>query len=210
MITAAEHLILQNKAKEVVAKVASFLKPNLSEKEVYKFARETIKNDPDIEGIWHPITVKFDRSTLIDGVLHKPSEDVLLHEVAIIDLGLIINGVEIDYGVTVGFNKKAKQLANKAVEILHKALNELEQNFSKYSPAEFYKVIEGYAKESNLFLISKSAGHSLGIFPTPKSKIKIRPDETALDFKEYAAWMVEIQVSDGSIGAFFEDLVYLR
>ncbi len=209
MISAVEHSILQNKVKYIANEIASFLKIGLSEKDAYAYAKQLIKSDGQIEGIWHPIVIKFDESTLIKGVKYRPRDDIKLKNIAIIDLGLILEGIEIDYGITVSLNKKCHALLQSARSILNIAVKELEKSHHKYTPSGFYQFICEQTKKATLTQISESAGHSLGVFPTPKSKVKIRLNETAKDFSAYRAWMVEIHVSDGSYGAFFEDLVYL-
>lgn len=208
-IYSEKHLTLQTKVKEVASEIASFLKTGVSEKEAYRQAIQIIKNDNRIEGIWHPIVIKFNKSTLIEGVKYRPLEEVKLKDIAVIDLGLIVDGVEIDYGITVGFSEKTQRLVRSAKDILNLSISELKESHNKYSPSSFYKFICEQAKAYNVDQIAQSAGHSLGVYPTSKSKVKIHPLESALDFSAYPAWMIEIHVSDGNYGAFFEDLVYL-
>ncbi len=44
---------------------------------------------------------------------------------------------------------------------------------------------------------------------TKKGKGNDKKNEKAKDFSDYTAWMVEIHISNGVYGAFFEELVYL-
>lgn len=203
----AQHLILQSKIKELVYRISKNLRSGMSEAEAYNYAKELIKNDPQIEGIWHPIVIKFDASTLIEGVKHKPERNVLLNSIAIIDLGIIVDGMELDYGISVSLNSNCAPLVEAANQLLAIAKDKLSESHGNMTPSGLYNWIAERALQMGYKFIASSAGHSLGAFPTPKSEIKIRPTESASSFERYKSWMIEVHISNGVYGAFCEDLV---
>lgn len=192
--------------KEVLEFANESLRPGMNELELFKNLKTFILNHPDIDSIWHPIVVKFDQSTLNVGVKHKPSESVVFNEIAIVDIGIVSAGIELDDAKTFGASQNAKDLIA-VIDPIMMSFREFVLN-SKSSPKEAYFELTKIARNYGVKQIAQDAGHILGVFPTMKSKIKIRESEEAKSFTN-GSWMLEVHISDGKIGAFKEELVYI-
>lgn len=211
MITKLEiyekQVIGQNCCRQVLDKIAQQLKPGVSELEIYNIAKSIIKSDEKIQGIWHPIVIKFDQSTLITGVSHKPDASTLYKEIAIIDLGIIVDGIELDYAQTFGISEEAKQLVHTTDKVLLEFTNLITKQ--KISPQTAFEQLCIIAKEHKVTQIAETAGHLLGLFPTMKSKVKISAEQSSLNSLPPGSWMLEVHLSNSRIAAFKEELVFI-
>ncbi len=193
--------------KIVLEKAEQLLQPGMNELELYTKLKTFIKSIPEIEGIWHPITVKFDQSTLNTDIRYKPSEECKYNEIAIIDVGLIAGNIELDDAKTFGITPRAQSLIKKTDTIMNE-FKRLCTNNKKLSPSQAFLELCKIAKSYGVVQIADTAGHILGEFPTIKSNVKIRTSEEAQYFTP-GSWMLEVHLSDGEIGCFKEELVFL-
>lgn len=192
---------------QVLAEAERYLRIGMNELEFFTILKDLIKSNPEIEGIWHPIVVKFDHSTLTPGVSHQPNERVTYNEIAIVDIGIIAGGVELDYAKTFGATKRAKELIDVTDIVMEKFKQLCIQN-QELSPKQAFFDLCEIAKHHGFTQIAESAGHVLGVFPSMKSKVKIKASEEAKHFTP-GSWMLEVHLSNGDIGSFKEELVFL-
>lgn len=202
-----KQLIGQEFCKEILHNIAQQVKPEMNELELYDIAKIMIKNNHKIQGIWHPIVIKFDNSTLTTGVKHKPDASVLFKEIAIIDIGIIVDGIELDYAETLGISKEAKELINTTNKILEEFMNLL--TTQKISPNLAFEHLCKLANSYKVTQIANTAGHLLGIFPTMKAKTKISAEKSDLTSIPPGSWMLEVHLSNSRIASFKEELVYI-
>ena len=163
---------------------------------------------------WHPLVVKADAHSLKPGVAHKAESGVRASEIVVIDLGVVVDGLEVDCGLSVGFTPRASALALASQELTHAVIDFilLKHHLGGHcSPADAHAELLRLAAARGLTHVAPNAGHRVGPFPTRKSESKIRAGDPALRF-EPGAWMVEVHVADaaGDIAAFYEDCVYVH
>ena len=194
--------------KKILEEAEKLLRPGMSELELFTKLKNFITSIPEIEGIWHPIIVKFDSSTLNTDIAYKPSGNSTYNEIAIIDIGIIANGIELDDAKTFGVTQKAKTLIQKTDAIINKFKILCTEN-KELQPKQAFLDLCEIAKLQGVTQIAKTAGHVLGEFPTIKSKIKIRASEE-VEYFTPGSWMLEVHLSDGEIGCFKEELVFLK
>ncbi len=193
--------------KQILEEAKKILQPGISELEVFTRLKVYIESIPEIERLWHPIKVKFDHSTLNTEITDKPSETSTYNEIAIIDIGIVANGIELDDAKTFGITSEAKILIEKTDQIM-KEFKALIEDI-RPSPRQAFLNLCDIALFYGVTQIAPTAGHVLGEFPTRKSKIKIRESEEA-EFFTPGSWMLEVHVQMGNIAAFKEELIFLK
>lgn len=195
----------QNRAKEIFREIVPLVQQGMSEKEAQANIISFLEKHPEVDRLWHQVVVKFDKSTIFPEVSYIAT-DKKLDNLVTVDLGFVISGLEVNYAETwVLSNDSAlehmitstKRIWNFAAERIH-----------TLSPAKLFASIQSEAKNAGYSHIAPTAGHKLGKFPTKKSIVKIRANETIANF-EPGGWMIEIHLSNGAYGAFYEDLVIL-
>lgn len=201
-----DYLKRQNIGWDILTEAKEWLQPGINEVEAHEKLTATFKNF-NITDFWHPTCIKFDTSTLKPGVRHKASKDTCLQNMAIIDIGIIINGFEVDCGRSFGFNDETKKLAQTSEDIFLETKQKLKQE-PTLAPADIYKYICDRATHHNYEQIAPTAGHSLGAYPTPKRDPKISPKDSNSQLTP-EGWMIEVHISDSKNGAFFEDLIWV-
>ena len=199
------HLKIQNYGKLIFQELKKLLYIGITEKEAYTKISDFLKQHNDIDRLWHPIVIKFDSSTAIPEVSYKPSEKTL-SRIVTIDIGIVIKGFEVDYAETwlVSSSQNLQNMIDSAKNVLSIA----SANITSYSPKNLFFEIKHLIDETGYLHVAKTAGHRLGKFPTKKSLIKIRENEEAIHFDK-GGWVIEIHLTDGKHGAFFEDLVFI-
>ena len=202
-----QHPKLQQKGWEILAEIITLTKPGISEWQATQNANEVFKKH-GITQFWHPTCIKFDKNTLKPGVAHKAEKETFFKHMAIFDIGPVIDLVEVDCGKSVGLDTKSQKLAQDSQLIFNEACTYLKKNIENLSPSAFYTAIQKMCSDHDLEFIAPSAGHRLGPYPTPKRACKISASDTNNRF-ESGGWMIEIQVSNGEFGAFFEDYLEL-
>lgn len=198
-----KHFELQKKGWLILGEIEKCLQIGMTEKELFSKA-EGIFEEFGVSQIWHPTTIKFDENTLNPGISRSPSTTMKFTEMAIIDIGVVLDGLEVDCGRSYGISDTSQKLAKSAEAIFE----EIKPFLSGLSPAETFQKICTLAEKRKLTQIAESAGHKLGPYPTPKRLEKIQINNTNPSLSS-GGWMVEIHVSDGKFGAFFEDFVFL-
>lgn len=203
----AHHHEKQQFVWSLIRNYAKKLKPGMLEAEMYAELNHVLAQN-GASKIWHPTVLKFDESTLNTSVKHTSVPGRTLNEIAVIDLGVIIDDLEIDCGDSFGFTPSAQRLVTAMHDVFDVTKQKLLTDFQITSPAELYEFVSEQAKQRGFMQIAPSAGHLVGPYPTPKRDVKITPTCEAKSFPE-GWWMIEIYLGDGVRGAFFEDCVYL-
>jgi len=159
---------------------------------------------------WHPLVVKADLNSTRPGVAHKATSGALAQSIVVLDVGVVVEGLEIDCGLSVGFTPRAQSLAMASCELTQGVISYIQSHAALCSPASVYNELLRQANARGLTQLDVSAGHRTGPYPTPKRETKIRADDSAARF-EPGCWMVEVHVTDaaGDIAAFYEDCVYV-
>lgn len=202
------HPELQKRGWEMIKRASQKLAPGCSEKAIFTELESHYK-EMGVTQIWHPTCVKFNEATRIPGVRHKASDSVLLEDIMYFDLGVVIDGVEVDCGKTFGFTPEAQKIAEVSEIICRETAEKILSNQKTLSPAEAYRFMESRAKHYGYELAADTAGHRLGPYPTSKREIKMSGDDAAPSFTS-GGWMIEVHIRDEKRGAFFEDVLYLR
>lgn len=203
----ANHIKRQQLGWSLIHQFAKQLTPGVLETEMC-VALDQILTDNGASTIWHPTSLKFDASTLNTPVKHVPIVGRALQDIAIVDLGVVIDGLEIDCGTSFGFTPEAQKLIEAMHEVFDVTKQKLVNEYRTTSPAALYAFVCKEAKARGYQQIARSAGHLVGPYPTPKQEVKITSDCQATSFPE-GWWMIEIYLGDEKRGAFFEDCVYL-
>lgn len=200
-------LILREKGKEIFKHLASRLTPGVSEKEYYDFIIKTLI-EQGVEKNWHPVVVKFDESTFKEGVKHIPSSEIIYNHVAVLDVGFVLDGIELDFGETFTNDSNYFSLVEASKKIASEGIKLIKSHDGDIPPNEVYTFLCKKAETYGFGMIAQNAGHRIGQYPTPKSEIKIRKNDPAERFCG-GGWMIEVHIGDGRFGAFFEDYFYL-
>ncbi len=194
--------------RSILNDIEENLKFNISEFELYQIAKKIIKDHPKVQGIWHPIIIKFDQSTLATGIKHIPSKTIFYNEIAIIDIGIIVDGLELDYGQTYGKTKEARQLISVTDKVFDRFKGIVVNK--KITPQVAYRNLCAIAEEYGVKQIADHAGHLLGSYPTQKSHVKIGIEFDQVECIPCGSWMLEVHLSDSYIGCFKERLVFVE
>ena len=205
-----ELAIEQEKLRSLFPEICNLFKPGCTELEASRLLQTFLKNRGLAQN-WHPPVIKFEESTLKPGVRHKPSQDISYQNIAYLDLGLVMNGYEVDYGATLssGSDPSINRLVETAKKLLKDGQQKLENESYKWSPAKLHAWIQEQACKAGYETLSYHVGHSLGPFPTPKKDYLISEKNPANSFAQ-GAWVVEIHIGNGKWGAFFEDLAFVN
>lgn len=201
-----DYLRRQKLGWNIISEAGASFTVGLSEVEAYNQLNE-IMTKHGIANFWHPTCIKFDDSTLQPGVRHRPQSDVFLNKIAIIDIGIIIDGFEVGCGKSFGFSDSGRKLAQSAKDIFLDTATFLKTNPAT-PPAQIYAWMSSRAKHYGYEQIAPTAGHALGAYPTPKKDPKISPKDTNKNLSK-GGWMIEVHISDGTHGAFYEDLIWI-
>lgn len=197
----------QSRGWEVLTSIAEDLEIGMLESDAAQMAAQKL-SAAGITQIWHPTVIKFDGATMLPGVRHKACDTRALKQIAYIDLGVVIDGMEVDCGQSFGFSPEAKQIAQSASDICHEMIAWALLNKKETCPKRCYEEFLSLVEKSGYSAVSPTAGHRLGPYPTKKKETKISLKD-ATDTFESGAWMLEAHISNGSIGAFHEELFFV-
>lgn len=206
MIDINVHNAKQQRAVDIFQEIKNLIYPGISELKAKNSIIGFLENHPEVEKFWHPVVVKFDQSTANPEFGYQPSNDVQCHSIALVDVGFVIEGYEVDYAETwlLRPNKKMQQLVDSAKIILAQAISEI----TRHTPSSLYRHIQELALMAGFKQIAESGGHRLGYYPTKKSDSKIKANNPT-DHFDSGGWMVEVHISDGQYGAFFENVAWI-
>lgn len=191
---------------KLLDEVVQILKPGVSESKVRLEAVEIFKKQ-GIEKSWHNPYIRFGTNTILT-FKDKPAEDRILQDedIAYIDIGPIINGVEGDAGCTLvlGENNLFHELKFQSESIFNLAVEYWKEN--KPTGIELYKYIYKLTDDSGFIFNLDPAGHLIGSFPHKGWKDGLH---TYPYVPEAGYWILEIQIKhqEKPYGAFFEKIL---
>lgn len=192
----------------ILDEICDFVVPGVKESEVLQYTDLVFKQHK-IDRIWHKPEVRFgDNTTLTYLDRSKKDNQLQTQDIAFIDIGIVINGIEGDAGKTLVFGDNAlhQDIAIATKELFHEARNFwLEQ-----SPTgiELYSYLIQRAKVRGYICNLNPAGHLIGSFSHATAKWKYGLNEYP-DRIEACRWILEVQIRHPqlNVGGFFEDLL---
>ena len=197
----------QSLTKEIVRSVSKKVFKGMTEKEGIDLLNLEFKKHGEIK-VWHPHKFRIGKNTLCS-FKEESDSTVILNEndFFFIDVGPIFFEHEGDYGETFifGENKEANFMKEKCEELFQLSLEHFKQN--KTSGVKLYKFLENKAIDLGVKLNMNTLGHRVGDFPHHlyyRGKMAHVEDLLLPNL-----WVLEVQITnlDGSIGAFFEDII---
>jgi len=194
-------------AHHLLGGIIAAIKPGVRESEIKQFALELFAKN-GIERTWHPPYVRFGEHTLLT-FMDKAKEDRVLADtdIAFVDIGIVLEGIEGDAGRSVQFgdNQLHKKLQVASESIFHDARAFWKEN--NPTGIALYDHIHALAKAQGLLFSLDPAGHLIGEFPHRgwKRGINHFPEPV-----EAGKWILEIQVRHPElpVGSFYENLLY--
>mgnify|MGYP000058899474 CR=1 FL=1 len=201
------YLEARKMAQKIVLLTASQFDVGMSEEDGLKIIDELCVNF-GIEKKWHPSKFRIGKNTT-KAFREKSEAGVKLQEndIYFIDIGLVINGHEADYGqtFTVGQNIDFANCQKTSREIFNE-LKEIWKN-EDISGVELYARAESLAKVKGYILNPSMNGHRLGDFPHA-----IYYKKGLSDFEKKPIenlWVLEVLIRhpESKFGAFFEDIL---
>ena len=194
-------------AHHLLDEIIAQIKPGVRESEIKQYALDCFARH-GIEKTWHPPYVRFGEHTLLT-FQDKAQKDRMLAEtdIAFVDIGIVLEGIEGDAGRTVTFG------GNGLHEKLQKASERIFHDARAFWRAEnpsgiaLYERIHTLAKEGGLVFSLDPAGHLIGEFPHQGWKRGINHFPESV---EAGKWILEIQVRHPElpVGAFYENLLH--
>lgn len=190
-------------ADELLQAISGFIKPGITEGEVRKKTLELYK-EFGIEKNWHNPYIYFGTNTILT-FKDKPVEEKILQneDIAYIDIGPIIDGVEGDAGHTLVFgeNKLFKELKIQSENIFNSTCDYWRKN--NPTGIELYKYAHNITEKAGFIFNLNPAGHLIGSFPHKgwKDGLSAYPY-----IPEAGYWILEVQIRhpEKSYGAFYE------
>lgn len=193
-------------SKNILQEISLILKPGITESQARDQALEIHKHF-GVEKCWHNPYIRFGENTILT-FKDKPEVDRTLREddIAYVDIGPIINGVEGDVGQTFVFgeDKLFQSLKTQSEKLFLFGL----EFWRKEKPTGIvlYEYIKDLSKKNGFIFNLNPAGHLIGSFPHKGWKEGLN---TYPYYPEPGYWILEIQIRDNDLpyGAFFEDVL---
>ncbi|MBI3591226.1 MAG: M24 family metallopeptidase [Candidatus Melainabacteria bacterium] len=192
-----------NVAFKLLHEISKIIKPGITETQARIKAQE-IYEKHGIKKSWHKPYIYFGTNTILT-FMDKPKEEKTLQEkdIAYIDIGPIIDGVEGDAGHTLVFgnNSLFNELKLQSSRIFNLGVDFWRKN--NPTGIELYKCIYKLTEEAGFIFNLNPAGHLIGSFPHKGWKEGLH---TYPYPPEPGYWILEIQIRhpEKPYGAFYE------
>lgn len=203
----AETKRVSSGAWDILNEITAFIKPGLLESEATEKAEE-IYQKYDVQRLWHPTQIRFGKNTTLT-YMDTKEEDIRLKEddIAYVDIGVVLDGIEGDVGHTLVFGKNLlfKEMQKLVQETFKQAVAFWRQN--NCTGIELYNfVVEKIEAAGFEFNLKPTAGHLIGAYPHKGWK---RGLNTYPNPVESGMWVLEVQCRHPKLpyGAFYEDVV---
>ena len=153
------------------------------------------------------IVLKFEQSTLNPDWHYSPADKVSFSNIAILNVGVVIEGIECEYADTwtIKENSASEELINKSKDIMTKLVTIVD----KHSPSSLYDWICEEANKVGLKPITETIGHRLNLYRADRTVTKVQHKHPMKSF-EPGGWMIELHLSDGEHGCFLEEFVWIE
>lgn len=190
-------------ANRLLSDISQIIKPGISEGEARKEALKLYEKY-GITKNWHNPYIYFGTNTILT-FKDKAKEELVLEkeDIAYIDIGPIIDGVEGDIGHTLVFgnNTLFKELKYQSEKIFNSSVDFWRKN--NPTGIELYEFVYKETEKSDFMFNLNPAGHLIGSFPHKGWKEGLN---TYPYTPEPGYWILEIQIRhpQKSYGAFFE------
>lgn len=190
-------------AHELLLKISEAIKPGISESQA-KVKSFEIFEKYGVKKNWHNPYIRFGTNTILT-FKDKVDKDIILQEedIAYIDIGPIVDGIEGDAGHTLifGENKLFKELKSHSENIFKLGVQFWKE--SKPTGIELYKYITDLTKKASFDFNLNPAGHLIGSFPHKGWKDGLH---TYPYMPEAGYWILEVQIRhpEKPYGAFYE------
>lgn len=191
------------KTDALLQEITAFLKPGVTEGQARDFALTVFKRH-GVSQKWHNPYIYFGSNSILT-FLDKPVEEKTLQEedIAYIDIGPIVNGVEGDAGQTVVFgnNPLFHEMKQQSERIFQLAVTYWREK--NPTGVELYEYIHKLTQEAGYVFHLNPAGHLIGSFPHKGWKDGLN---TYPFTPEPGLWILEIQFRHPELayGAFYE------
>ena len=197
------------RSHELLADIVEQVRPGVRESAIRQYATELFAKH-GIDRIWHAPYVRFADHTLLT-FQDSAADDYVLGEtdIAYLDIGIVVNGIEGDAGCSLSFGGNAEydRLVTASKEIFDRASAYWQkENPTGIALYDFiYAQAEAYGLQWNL----DPAGHLIGAYPHRGWKRGLQSFPNTVDSGK---WILEIQLRHPTLpaGAFYEDLLYAR
>ncbi len=194
---------------KILDEICDFIQPGVKESEALAYAQALFK-ERGADRIWHQPLIRFaDHTTLT--FKERSEEDYTLktEDIAFIDIGIVVNGIEGDVGTTLCFgdNQYYKEVTDLSRELFEIARDYWRKN--QPTGTALYDFIQletqKYGYEFNL----QPAGHLIGSFSHAAAKWRDGLNLYPGIVNPYQ-WILEIQIKhpELEIGGFYERLLY--
>jgi methionine aminopeptidase len=192
---------------QLLAEVAAFLKPGLTESQLSQQIDAHFKQS-DVIQYWHKPYVRFGRHTTLSYYDVVKHDDVTLQDtdIAYLDIGPVIDGIEGDAGQTyvIGHHAGYEAIQACCEQLYTKGL----ARWKTHNPSgiELYAYLAAEAKAAGYTFDLDPAGHMIGRFPHKGWKKGINHYPFPLDA---GIWILEIHLLSAckTYGAFYENLL---
>ena len=191
---------------KVLNQISSMIKPGMGESRAREIAGEVFESHK-IKKSWHKPYIYFGPNTILT-FMDKSAEEKILQErdIAYIDIGPIINGIEGDEGRTLVFGEDELflDLKHQSERIFKLALNFWKE--STPTGTELYQHIYKLTNEAGYIFNLNPAGHLIGSFPHKGWKKGLN---TYPHTPEPGYWILEVQIRHPKkpYGAFYEKVL---
>lgn len=193
-------------SKDLLNEILLVIKPGITESEA-KIKAQELHEKFGVQKNWHNPYIRFGTNTILT-FQDKSKEDRVLEEndIAYVDIGPIIEGVEGDVGCTVVFgeNKLFHDLKSQSEKIFSLGVEFWKRE--KPTGIELYEYIKKQTENVGFLFNLNPAGHLIGAFPHKGWKDGLN---TYPYCPEPGYWILEIQIRDKKepYGAFYEEIL---
>ena len=190
----------------ILKEISRAINPGISESRAREIASRIFESHK-IKKSWHKPYIYFASNTILT-FMRKPTEEKILQEsdIAYIDIGPIIDGVEGDAGHTLVFGEDAMflDLKHQSERIFKLAVDFWKE--SAPSGMELYQYIYKLTNEAGYVFNLNPAGHLIGSFPHKGWKNGLN---TYPHTPEPGYWILEVQIRhpEKPYGAFYEKVL---
>lgn len=201
----SRYLHARSVSRDLVTEIGHQLVSGMSEQEAHELAQDVFRQR-GITKFWHPTKIRFGKNTLCTFREESdPAVKLVLGDVYYIDIGPVVEGHEGDYGETFVCGSGSDPLISASRELFR--FTQEHWRHDRLTGAELYDLASGRAREMELELDRRSAGHRCGDFPHALfHKGKLQDFEAT---PSAGLWVLEIHVVDPKRerAAFFEDIL---
>ncbi|MDF1654808.1 MAG: M24 family metallopeptidase [Coxiellaceae bacterium] len=196
---------------EILEVICDAIKPGVKESEMVAYCFEVYKKF-NVDRIWHQPLVRFGKNTVLT-CLDRADDDLTLQQddIAFVDIGVVIDGIEGDVGKTLvlGDNAEYQALADYTKTLFMQAKEYWQSQ--PVTGVELYDFVRAEAEKQGYDCPLNHPGHLIGSFAHAASRwtkgLSRYPEVVRSNH-----WVLEIQIKHKQqpFGGFYEQLLYPR